>query len=149
MIEILKQRNKNPSVNLSLRLMDMDNTSPKIFYIMDEIGCTQILRKYDWHAALPQYCGTYEILHKTEKQNRFCLIMRRVADEMTIAPHHRPLSDEEMKSFIAVEYYPGTQSRIFTRVLPDEILKQVVNEYIAKVNRRNKVKRLMGGSTAE
>ena len=143
MIETLKQRSKDPSVNPYLRLMDMDNTSPKIFYMMDEIGRTQILRKYDWHGTLPQYCGTYEIVHKTEKQKRFCLIMRRIANEMTVAPHHMPLSDEEMRSFIVVEYYPGTQGRVFTRALSEDLMTQVVNEYIAKENRRNKIRRLM------
>ena len=143
MLETLKKRNKDPSVNPYLRLMDMDNTSPKIFYIMDEIGRMQILRKYDWHDTLPQYCGTYEILHKTEKGNRFCLIMQRIANEMKIAPHHMPLSDEERRAFIVVEYYPGTQGRVFTRALSDETMRDVINEYIAKENRRNRIRRLM------
>ena len=37
MIETLKHKSKDPSVNLLLRLMDLDGTSPDIFYMMDEI----------------------------------------------------------------------------------------------------------------
>ena len=143
MIETLKHKSKDPSVNLLLRLMDLDGTSPDIFYMMDEIDRVQILRRYDWSGQLPQYTGTYEVLYKTNERDHFYLIMRRIANEMSVAPHLMPLSDEEMKSYIAVEYYPGTQGRIFTRALSEETMKRIINEYIAKENRKNKIRRLM------
>ena len=142
MIETLRKRSKNPSVNLYLRLMDMDNTSPDIFFMMDEIEDIQILRKYDWSGQLPQYCGTYEVLYKTERYGRFCLIMRRIMNEWKVAPHHTISSGEELETCIVMEYYPGTQGRIFMRGLSEETMQQIIQEYTAVLNRRRRIRRL-------
>ena len=145
-LEYLKQRNKDPSVNPFLRLMDMDQTSPSIFFMMDEVGDMQILRKYDWSEELPVYCGTYEVLHKTELYRKFCLIMRRIRDESRVPPAHAMLSDEEMQSLIVMEYYPGTQGRIFMRGLSEAAMQQIVDEYLKIQARRQRRKRLPGKS---
>ena len=143
MFEILKERNKDPSVNPYLRLMDMDNSSPEIFYMMDEIGDMQILRRYDWSDTLPKYTGTFEVLHKTEVSRRFCIVMRRLANEWNVAPEHKIRSAEELKMCIVMEYYPGTQGRIFMRGLSDGMMQTVVEEYTRILQRRARRRRLV------
>ncbi|MGX8773989.1 MAG: hypothetical protein ACSW8G_02910 [Bacillota bacterium] len=143
MLETLKRRNKNPSVNPYLRLMDMDNTSPSTFFMMDEIDRTQVLRRYDWSDTLPQYCGTFEVQFKTEKDNRFYIIMRRIANEPHLTTRRTPPAKDELGTSMVMEYYPGTQGRIFTRGLSEEKMQQIVHEYIRYVGRKNRVRRLV------
>ena len=131
MFENLKRRSKDPSVNIVLRLMDLDGTSPKTFYIMDEIGRTQILQEYDWSGDLPEYRRTFEVLYKTEVSGRFCLIMQQLIQPQTLAQKQ----DNEPPLYV-MEYYPGTQGRIFMKALSEENMKQVIEKYTQFRQRR-------------
>ena len=125
MFESLRQRSRDPSVNLYLRLMDLDGTSPTTFYMMDEIGRTQVLLEYDWSGEWPVFCDTYEVLYKTELYGKFCLIMRKYREK-------------GLDGCIVMEYYPGTQGRIFMRGLSEASVKLIVDEFMRKVKRRKK-----------
>lgn len=110
--------------------MDMDGTSPTTFFMMDEIGRKQILKEYDWSEALPVYRGSYEILYKTELHERFCLVMRRYAKA----------GDD---TCYVMEYYPGTQGRIFMKGLSESNMEKVINEYAKRLGRKRRLP-LMG-----
>ena len=145
MWEKLRTKSRAPSVNPYMRMIDPDLGMPDIFYMMDEIGRTQILRKYtvgDDQKVLPCYCGTYEILYKTERAGRFCLIMHRCPDEWQVSEHHRMEGEEEMRSLIVAEYYPGVLCRIYLKGLSRETVESITEEFVHRVLRKKKRKKL-------
>lgn len=147
----LRQKSRNPSVNPYVRMMDPDIGTPDAFYMMDEIGKVQVLRRFvkpldksDRQAMLtPSYCGTFEILFKTERLGRFCLIMRRRPDEWRVPPEFEIQDKQELETMIIAEYYPDVLCRIYMRGLPEETAKSVAEEYITRRNRRRGFRRLM------
>lgn len=133
---------KDPSVNIFLRLTDPDFGMPDVFYMMDEIGKVQVLRRFQKREEDTPYCGTFEILHKTERGNRFCLIMRRRPDERPVPEEFQMLSEDAQDVYIVAEYYPGVMSRIYLRGLSEETVQSITDEYVKKVLRRKKRKKL-------
>ncbi len=120
------------------RVMDPNYLTPDVFYAMDEEGKSQRLHRFDKSSGVPVYTGTFHIMFKTEDMNRFCLIMTRIEDKWRIPEDHRdPEADEmERKVFIAAEYYPGTQGRIYLRGLSGPALERVVARYEKRCHRK-------------
>lgn len=141
MLEKLRRKSKDPSVNPYMRLIDPDLGMPNVFYMMDEIGRVQVLRKYLKEDDLISYCGTFEILYKTEKGGRFCLVMRRRPDEWAVRPEHRLVNDD-MESLIIAEYYPGVMSRIYLKGLPEDTVKTIADDYVRRLIRKKKRSKL-------
>ena len=145
MIHKFRQKSRDPSVNPYMRMIDPDLGMPDIFYMMDEVGRTQILRKFQTcrdQIGMFDYCGTYEILYKTERHRRFCLVMHRVRDEWRVAEPHRIESEEEYKKIIVAEYYPGVMSRIYLKGLPEQVVQEITDDFVRRMLKRKKRKRL-------
>ncbi len=150
MLERLRRKSRNPSVNPYMRIMDPDIGTPDAFYMMDEIRDprrktrrpVQVLRRYTKAEMLPEYCGTYEVLYKTERLGRFCLIMRRRPDEWKVPPEHQIQSEEELETMIIAEYYPDVLCRIYLKGLSEAAVKEITEEYVTRLLRSKRRRRL-------
>ena len=143
-LDKLRQKNKDPSVNPYLRMMDPDIGMPDMFYMMDEIGRVQVLRRFQKREDDFVYCGTFEVLHKTERGRRFCVVMRRRKDERLVPPEHAIESPEELNALVVAEYYPGVMSRIYLRGLGQNTMQSVVDEYVQRMCRKRRIRGLLG-----
>lgn len=145
MLTKLRQKSRDPSVNPYQRLIDPDLGMPDEYYMMDEIGRVQVLRKFKASQEVLGgiYCGTYEILYKSEKGRRFCLVMRRIRDEWGVPPDHRMQSPDDMKMLHVAEYYPGVMSRIYLKGLPEAVVQEIIDDFARKMARRKRKKKLL------
>lgn len=145
MLETLRRKSRDPSVNPYQRLIDPDLGMPDVFYMMDEIGRMQVLRKFRKNTEQAGdfcYCGTYRILHKTERGSRFCLVMHRTPDERRVPAQYEIAGEEELQRLVIAEYYPGVMSRIYLKGLPEDLVQEIMDEFIHRALRRKKRKRL-------
>ena len=143
-IERLRQRSKDPSVNPYLRMTDPDLGMPDIFYIMDEIGRVQVLRRYQKRENGFTYCGTFEVMHKTERPRQFCIVLRRRPDELIVPPEFKMTGPEEMNELVVAEYYPGVMSRVYLKGLSSGTMQSVVDEYVHRLCRKRRIRGLLG-----
>ena len=143
-LDKLRQKNKDPSVNPFLRMIDPDLGMPDMFYMMDEVGRIQVLRRYQKREDGFVYCGTFEVLHKTERERRFCVVLRRRPDELRVPPEFAMASPEERNVLVVAEYYPGVMSRIYLKKLPQTMMQSVVDEYVDRMCRRRRIRGLLG-----
>ena len=134
------RRKEDPLQKAVMKIFDPNIDSPDIFFMMDEVNGTQILRKYDKSTGEVRYAGTYEILYKTEDLDRFCLIMTRIENEKEVPVELQPLS-EEYGAWIVAEYAPGVRGRIYLKGLPKEAVARIIDEYERKRNRRRRIGR--------
>ena len=138
MFEKLRKKSRKPSVNPYMRFMDIDFDTPDIFYVMDEIGEKQILRKYDKSSGGFEYCGTYQVLYKTERFSRHFLIMRRIANERPVPPEHHAVSGEEYETRVVAEYYPGLMCRVYLKGVSESMMQELTEDYQKKLARRQR-----------
>ena len=146
MFEKLRRKSKDPSVNPYMRLIDPDLGMPETFYMMDEIGRDQVLRRFNKCDGEFCYTGTFRILYKTERLKRHCLIMRRRPDERRVPDQFRVRGPEDMQSLVIAEYYPGVMSRIYLKGLSENLMQDITDEYIRRVLRRKRRRLLPMGS---
>ena len=130
------QSRKNPNKLMTMRLFDPNFGSPDIFYMMDEVDRMQILRKFHKAERDMIYLGTYHIMYKTQDQDRFCLIMKRIADEWRVPKGMVDPSELEPDVYVIAEYYPGTHGRIFLRGLSAESISRIIEKYERKTRKK-------------
>ncbi|MBE6029125.1 MAG: hypothetical protein E7226_03120 [Clostridiales bacterium] len=118
------------------RIWDPNFLTPDIFFVMDEIGEKQVLRKFHTTSGVPAYCGTYHVIFKTEDMDRFCLIMRRIRNEWAVSAEYENKTEFEENTYIVAEYYPGTHSRIYLKGLSEQALDRVIRKYECKTRKK-------------
>lgn len=130
--KLRKNREKeDPLRNVVMRVFDADIDSPDVYFMMDEVGKDQILRKYDKSTGTRRYAGTYKILYKTNERDKFYLIMTRIQDELKVDDELQNISDE-LDVWIVCSYTPGIKGRIYLHGLPEETVSRITNEYARK-----------------
>ena len=127
-----EQAQKEDPLRKPLRkIFDADIDSPDVYFMMDEIGDVQILRKQDKSNDQTRYAGTYAILYKTDDADRFYLIMTRIEDEAEIDTDLQSGADEK-DALIVCQYTPGVKGRIYMHGVPEETMQKIIEEYARK-----------------
>ena len=131
--KVLEHRKKeDPLRKTVMRIFDANIDTPDIFFKMDEIGDDQVLRKYDKSSGEVKYAGTYKILYKTDRRDKFYLIMTRIKDEAEISKDILASADE-FDAWIVCRYEPGVKGRIYLFGLPEETIESITEEYAKKM----------------
>lgn len=131
-----KANKSNPTDAVFRRLWDPNYLTPDVYFVMDEIKGRQILRKYNKSSGNQVYAGTYLIIFKTEDEQKFCLIMKRIEDEREVPEEYANDEEFEENTYIVSEYYPGIHSRIYLRGLSDQALARIIKKYEQKTRKK-------------
>jgi len=131
-----KANKSTPADAVFRRMWDPNFLTPDVFFVMDEIKGAQYLRKFDKSPGYAVYTGTYRIIFKTEDMGKFCLIMRRVANERKVPAEFSNEAEFEPDTYIVSEYYPGILSRIYLRGLGDQAMERVIKKYEQKSRKK-------------
>lgn len=117
----------DPLKHAVMRIFDPSMDSPDIFYQMDELDGTQILRKFDESSGKPVYRGTYEVLYLTKRYDLHCIVMRRTANEEVILEDDT--MQQELGELLLASYTPAPGRRLLLSELPESTAKWLMEDY--------------------